>query len=283
MPVLLALCAAVAFGTGDFLGGQSARRASALATAFVAQLTGLVLLALWVPGCASAWPSGAQLGWSVFAGLTGGVAALTLYPALALGSASEVAPLSAVIGTALPVLFGFALGERPGASAWIGIGLAALTLVLVSADGRRAPGDPRRRRRSLVLAATSGVFIGLFLVGFERAGAGLGALDRFVPLLVARASSVPLFGLALALRRERPWPARVSPVPAVLSGAADISANGCFLLALASGPLGLVATLSNLYPAVTVLLGVIVLGERPRPVQRLGLVLALVAIVLIAR
>lgn len=283
MPILLALCAALAFGTGDFLGGRAARRASALATAFVAQLAGLVLLLLWVPWCARAWPEGPALAWGAFAGLTGAVAALTLYPALALGSASEVAPLSAVIGTALPVLFGLALGERPGPGAWAGIALAALTIVLVSADGRRDPGAPAHRRRALLLAATSGVFIGLFLVGFERAGTGLGPVERFVPLLVARATSVPLLGLALGLRRERPWPARVSPLPALLSGAFDISANGFFLLALARGPLGLVATLSNLYPAVTVLLGVALLGERPRPVQRLGLGLALVAIVLIAR
>lgn len=283
MPVFFSLCAATAFGTGDFLGGLAARRAPALATAFLAQLTGLVLLLAWVPWQAEAWPEASSLGWGVVAGLTGGIAALTLYPALALGSASEVAPLSAVIGTALPVLFGFALGERPSLSAWIGIGLAALTIVLVSADGRRGATDPARRRRALVLAATSGVFIGAFLIAFERAGDGQAPAQRFVPLLVARATSVPLFALALALRRMRPWPAGVSPVTALASGASDIGANACTLVALAGAPLGLVVTLVNLYPAVTVLLGMAWLGDRPRPVQRLGLALALVAIVFLTR
>ncbi len=279
MPTLLALCAALAFGAGDFFGGQAVRRAPALGAVCVAQVTGLALLWLCAPWTVPHAPDGATLAWSIAAGLTGAVAALTLYPALALGSASEVAPLSAVIGTALPVLFGVALGERPSTSAWAGIALAVATIVLVSSDGGARDANPAQRRRALVLAAVSGVFIGAFLIAFERAGAEQGLL----PLLVARSTSVPLFALALWLRRERPWPARVSPAPALAAGVFDVAANGFYLFALASAPLSLVATLSNLYPAFTVLLGVVWLGDRPRALQQLGLVLGLAAIVLITR
>jgi uncharacterized membrane protein len=279
VPYLLSLLAALTWGAGDFFGGLSARRASALATAFLVQLAGLVLLLTFVPWTAEHGPDRATLIWGAFAGLSGGLSALTLYPALAQGNACEVAPLSAVIGTALPVLFGITQGERPGASAWIGIALAALTVVFVSADGRFATSDPRARRRSLELAALSGVFIGGFLIAFERAGTGQG----FLPLLVARATSVPLFALALLARHGRLWPARVSPLFALAAGAFDMAANGCYLFALPRAPISLVATLSNLYPAFTVLLGVAVLRDRPRPLQQLGLVLALGAIVLITR
>lgn len=279
MPVLLSLCAALAFGAGDFCGGISARRAHALPVTFTALATGLLLLVLLLPWIDPDVPSARTLGWGVFAGLTGSLAALTLYPALALGSASEVAPLSAVIGTAGPVLFGVLVGERPSPSAWTGIALAAATIVLVSADGRPLELERARRRRALGLAAVSGIFIAAFLIAFERAGSGQGLL----PLLVARATAVPLFGLALLVRRQRPWPAGVSPAPALAAGVFDISANGCYLAALAMAPLSITATLSNLYPAVTVLLGVAFLGDRPRPLQRLGLVLALGAIVLITR
>ncbi len=279
MPTLLALCAALAFGAGDFFGGQAVRRAPALGAVCVAQVTGLALLWLCAPWTVPHAPDGATLAWSIAAGLTGAVAALTLYPALALSSASEVAPLSAVIGTALPILFGVALGERPSTSAWAGIALAVATIVLVSSDGGARNAHPAQRRRALVLAAVSGVFIGAFLIAFERAGAEQGLL----PLLVARSTSVPLFALALLLRRERPWPARVSPAPALAAGVFDVAANGFYLFALASAPLSLVATLSNLYPAFTVLLGVVLLGDRPRALQQLGLVLGLAAIVLITR
>ncbi len=277
--MLLSLCAACAFGAGDFFGGLSARRAPALSTAFVVLLTGLALLLLWVPWTAEHAPSAQTLVWGALAGTTGSIAALTLYPALALGNASEVAPLSAVIGTAGPILFGVFLGERPSPSAWAGIALAALTIVLVSADGRASALAPARRRRALLLAAVSGVFIGAFLIAFERAGSEQGLL----PLLVARTTAVFSFGLLLLLRRQRPWPAGVSPAPALAAGVLDIGANGCYLFALAGAPLSIVATLSNLYPAFTVLLGVLFLRDRPRPVQQLGLALALGAIVLITR
>lgn len=279
MPVLLALCAAFAFGAGDFLGGLSTRRAPALATTIVAQVAGVTLLCLWVPWTMEGLPEARTLGWGACAGATGTVAALTLYPALAIGSASEVAPLSAVIGTALPVLFGILLGERPSGSAWAGIALAVLTIVFVSSGGPAGALAPGARRRALFLAAVSGVFIGAFLIAFERAGTGQG----LVPLLVARGLSLPLLVLVALSTRRRLWPAGVSPRPALASGVFDISANGFYLLALADAPLSIVATLSNLYPAWTVLIGVVFLRDRPRPVQQLGLVLALGAIVLITR
>lgn len=279
MPVLFSLCAALTWGAGDFFGGLSTRRAPALATAFLVQLTGLVLLLAWIPWRTDLPSGGAWLGWSALAGVSGGIAALTLYPALALGNACSVAPLSAVIGTALPILFGVLLGERPSPSAWAGIALAALTIVLVSADGRRSASDPARSRKALLLAALSGVFIGGFLIAFERAGATRGSLS----LLVARATGVPLFALALAFTRTRPWPAGRAATQALTAGVLDIAANGCYLFALARAPLSIVVPLSNLYPAFTVIFGVLFLGDRPRAVQHLGLVLALGAIVLITR
>jgi uncharacterized membrane protein len=243
-------------------------------------LTGFLLLTLWVPWTAESGPSAATLGWGALAGVSGSLAALLLYPALALGDASEVAPLSAVIGTAGPVLFGVLLGERPSASAWTGILLAALAIVLVSASGTALPArDPAQRRRALAMAALSGVLIGVFLIAFERAGPEQGLL----PLLVARAVAVALFGLLLLVRRQRPWPSRLSPAPALAAGVLDIAANACFLYALARAPLSIVATLTNLYPAFTVLLAIVFLRDRPRLVQQLGLGLALGAIVLITR
>jgi drug/metabolite transporter (DMT)-like permease len=211
--------------------------------------------------------------------VSGTLAAVTLYPALALGSASEVAPLSAVVGTAGPVVFGVLLGERPSALAWGGIALAALTIVLVSASGATHAPDPARRKRALVLAFASGLFISTFLVCFERASDGQG----LVPLLAARAASLALLALAFALLRQNPLPPAPARAIALLSGLADTGANAGYVLALASAPLATTATLANLYPAVTVLCGVLVLGDRPRPIQQAGLVLALGAIALITR
>ncbi|MEQ1892332.1 MAG: DMT family transporter [Planctomycetota bacterium] len=279
MPTLLALAAALLFGLGDFCGGRATRHGRPFAVTFLAQLVGLAGLLCLVPLASVRGAPAEVVWWSVAAGLSGTLAGVTLYPALALGSASEVAPLSAVVGTAGPVLFGVLSGERPSALAWAGIALAALTIALVSAAGGAAASEPARRRRALLLAFVSGVFISAFLVCFERAGAEHG----LAPLVLARGASLCVLGLGFALLRQAPLPPAPARSLALLTGLADTGANACYVLALASAPLATTATLANLYPAFTVLCGVFVLGERPRPVQQLGLVLALAAIALITR
>jgi uncharacterized membrane protein len=54
-----------------------------------------------------------------------------------------------------------------------------------------------------------------------------------------------------------------------------------YTVAVRGGQLGLVATLASLYPASTVALARVVLGERLGGVARVGFVLALIAMVLI--
>ena len=68
---------------------------------------------------------------------------------------------------------------------------------------------------------------------------------------------------------------------AVLCGAIDMLANALYLLAAREGPLSLVLTLSSLYPASTVLLARIVLGEGLNRLQITGVGCALAAVVLI--
>jgi len=61
----------------------------------------------------------------------------------------------------------------------------------------------------------------------------------------------------------------------------DMLANALYLLAAREGPLSLVVTLSSLYPASTVLLARVVLGERLNRWQLTGVACALAAVVLV--
>ena len=113
--------------------------------------------------------------------------------------------------------------------------------------------------------------------GTSRAGTRSGLW----PLLVARAAStLALAAAALGAKVRLAVPRPVLPL-VLACGAIDVLANALYLVAAGNGPLGLVATLASLYPATTVLLARLVLRERLRPVQSLGLGCAAVAIVMI--
>jgi drug/metabolite transporter (DMT)-like permease len=65
-------------------------------------------------------------------------------------------------------------------------------------------------------------------------------------------------------------------------GAFDIAANGLFAVASTEGLLPLVAVAGSLYPITTLVLARVVLGERLAGLQRWGVALALLGVVLIA-
>jgi len=276
VPLLLALLSAVFYGTADFLGGVAARRATALAATVVAQAAGLVVVAIALPLFPAAPPGAQGVLWSVAAGLTSGLGVALLYYGLAVGRVSVVAPVTAVCAIAIPVLVAAALGERPGSFAVLGIAVAIASVALISRQADRG-GAKGGRDRSVAIALCSGAALGAFLVCLARAGTASGLW----PLAIARATStVVLAAAALLARVPVVVPRRVLPV-ALACGAVDIVANALYLVAVGRGPLGLVATLASLYPASTLLLARLVLGERMRRVQSFGLVCAAAAIVLI--
>ena len=65
-------------------------------------------------------------------------------------------------------------------------------------------------------------------------------------------------------------------------GLIDLAANASYNLSTTHGELSTVAVASSLYPVATVLLAAALLGERVRGVQRVGGVVALCGVVLIA-
>jgi uncharacterized membrane protein len=71
-------------------------------------------------------------------------------------------------------------------------------------------------------------------------------------------------------------------MPIVIGGGAlDMVANILYLIAVRQGMLSIVATLTSLYPASTIILARIVLRERLRLLQYAGVICAGVAIVMI--
>ncbi len=70
---------------------------------------------------------------------------------------------------------------------------------------------------------------------------------------------------------------------ALAAAATSLLAVVSFYFALRSGPVVTVTPLSSLYPAVTALLAVVVLGEQPSLLQWVGVAVAILAVLLLSR
>ncbi len=282
MTELLALGSAVCYGSADFFGGLTARRVSTIATVVVTQFVGLVLLLMALPFLPAAVVSPQDWLWGIAAGLSGGVGVALLYRALAVGTMAVVAPITAVCAAIIPVLFAFAMGERLRLLTTMGIALALVAIALVSQQPTPPdPAESRRTKRALppgvLLALLAGVAVGIFFLSLARTKSAAGMW----PLIAARLTSVTLFGLmALATGRTLRMSTRATGT-AVAGGTLDMLANALYMIAARIGPLSIVVTLASLYPASTVILARLLLGERLSFVQVTGIACALVAVLII--
>ena len=276
MAALLALASAAAYGAGDFFGGLAARRAPATAVVLWSHLVGLVGLVVLIP-LAGGEATGRALGVGAGAGLIGAVGVVLLYRSLAIGPMSVVAPVTALLAAVVPVVAGFAGGDRPSATAVAGIALALVAIALIAREGKV---DVRAVSRPvLAMALAAGLAFGLLFVGLAHVGEDVGVW----PLVAARAASVMVFGtLMLVGAVERRLPDKSLARLIVPAGLLDAGANELYLVSLGHGLLSLVAVLAAMYPAGTVILARIVLGERLQRPQQLGLAVAVAAAVLIA-
>ena len=279
MTSLLALGAAAFYGAADFLGGIATRRATTVATVFTTQAAGLLMLLACSPLMLDLAMSRRDLLFAVLAGLTGSVGVALLYKALAIGPMSVVAPVTAVCAVIVPLIVGLLQGESLTAAAGIGVvvAIAAIALLGMTPAPAGTSQPPADVAKGLRVALASGVAIGCFLVTLGETSAAAGLW----PLAVSRAVSIAVFSSMAVLTRQAMIVPRAALVPAIACGGLDMLANALYLVAVRQGQLSLVATLASLYPASTVLLARVVLGERLGPWQQLGVAAAVAAIVLI--
>jgi drug/metabolite transporter (DMT)-like permease len=222
-------------------------------------------------------PSWSAVAWAALAGSAGIVALGAFYRALAIGTMSVVAPISAT-AAAVPVLVGLAEGERPGGLQIAGMAAALAGVILASREPVEE-GCPPANRAAIGLALVAAAGFGTFFVGIDRASA-----TAEVPwvIVVQRCCSVSLLLIAtLVVRPSLPRDGASLLVLAAV-GLLDLGANGLYALATTHGLLSVVSVLGSLYPAVTVVLARFVLAERIARVQEVGVVLALAGVIAIS-
>jgi drug/metabolite transporter (DMT)-like permease len=279
MPALLAILASALWGTGDYLGGILSRRVPCFAVVFLGQCA--ALLVVGVVALVTHPPLGADLVDGVVAGVLGAVALVCFYGAMARSAMSLVAPLTAT-GIAIPVVWDLAHGTSASLLQGVGMLLAFVGAVLAGGpEWRRSAA-----RTTLVLTFVAAVCFGVYYI-FVAQGSRVSVVGT---LLSQRATGVVLLaypalrgggGLVSGLRSRLSgwWLLVLLP----LSGLAEMSANGVYGVAtsLPGGNLAVVTILVALYPVVTTVLARVVLKERLRTVQNIGISAALAGVLLL--
>jgi drug/metabolite transporter (DMT)-like permease len=287
MVILLGLAAAVLYGTGDFLGGLATRSVQVLVVLMLAETAGVIVAlpaAAMSPGPARL----AGLAWGAGAGLVGGLGLIIFYTGLAAGPMSVVAPVSGLVSTVLPVAVAVAEGERPGGGVYSGALLCLAAIVLASSAGDNpAHGTSPALRprlptvgRALGYGIASGASFGLFFLLIRNAGQS----GELWPVAAGRVGELAVVIIAAAVLRRSLLPRGADGrlvLAAAAAGAIDVVANICYVAATRTGMFGLAVLLASLYPGITVLLARVMLGERLRWTQRVGLGLAVIGIILV--
>ena len=274
LAIAFGLASAASWGSGDFGGGLASRRGSVYSVVIISQLIGAVFLVTLALSLGENIPSADNLILGGIAGVSGAIGLVALYMGLASGRMGVVAPVTAMVAAAIPVLFSLLTEGLPATLQLVGFGMGLIAVWLLSSGGDGGA----IQARELGLALTAGLGFGLFFILIDRASHSA----VFWPLVAARMASVSFLIILAIVRRGWKRPARNQLSLIALAGIFDTGGNTFFVLATRMGRLDIAAVLSSLYPAATVLLAWLILKENLMPQQWVGVVTALVALVFIA-
>ncbi|PYV71386.1 MAG: hypothetical protein DMG97_16420 [Acidobacteria bacterium] len=269
-----ALGAVCCWGISDFLGGYTARKFNSFFLAMLGHAGGFSMVFAIAAGNHLPLPSTRGIVWAMLAGASGGTALALFYRALAQGNMGLAAPVSTVIGAAIPAVFAIWAEGFPRPLTFAGFTLAVVGIWLIS----RCP-EESGRPQGLGLAVISGLGFAGFYICMKQAGNGtawwLAACSR-------GASLVATAVITFAGRKFRPfYPA--GAVIGVLAGCLDVTGTVLFVRAAQSGRLDTAVVLTSLYPVITILLARAILKERFTAWKTAGMAAALAAVPMIAR
>jgi drug/metabolite transporter (DMT)-like permease len=274
--IVFALAASAAWGSSDFIGGIKSRDYSAIAVLFAIEVSGMLLSLVVLAIVHDPFPSTRATLCALGAGTAGIIALGAFYRALAIGTMSIVAPISAT-GVALPVIVGIATGDRPSPVVVAGLVVTTLGVILASREVHEDVDQATVARMSIVLALLAAIGFGTYFIGADVA-----ADDSVIwTIVLGRLVAIPLVGGALLLRRIA-VPRGPDLAVLGLAGCGDLTATGLYGLANTHGALSIVSVVGSLYPIATIGLARAVLHERVRRVQAIGVVAALAGVALIA-
>src|SRR5579864_6092523 len=112
-PAVYSVGAVFLWGASDFSGGYGSRRANAFVFTAFSHVCAFVLMFALALGAHGEFLSRESIVWAVMAGASGGFSLAIFYRALAAGKMGLTAPVSALVGAAIPTLIDVALEGAP--------------------------------------------------------------------------------------------------------------------------------------------------------------------------
>ncbi len=310
--VLLGLTAALCWGVADYCLRGATQTAGTFRALYFMQVVGLLALLLgievWSPLDFSRATPGALLATAAISLLIL-VGAALLYRSFAIGKLAVVSPIAASFG-AVTTILALLSGERPNPPQLVGLGLLLIGVVLSGAApsahgesrGRGEQGETRWRRLlgpgvAEALGATLLFGVGYWAMRFvvDQIGsvqvAMIGKATDFAALtlivLVGWASRRLIGVGAFAQGTASPAARALAPRSGAFWGwlipgaILDTAANVAYNIGVSGALTSVVATLSSLFTAVTVVLAWIFLHERLTRIQWAGVGFILAGIALV--
>ena len=291
--LLTGLGAALAWGTMDILSALTGRRIGSLRVTAGIAVVGAFLLGIAAAVTGTGLPVDATtLAICTLLGVIGAGAYLAYFTGLQIGPIAVVSGMVAAYGGLTVVLAVIIRGETLTALQAAGAAIATIGVILtgVAFDGGwRAT---RLAGPGVIFAVVALVLFSLMAITTDIALETAGWLQVLLSsrLVTATISVVAVAVLAIAARRSEPsltgefeiWRRRrVIPI-LILAGTLDVLGLMSFAIGLETAPTWMVGLASSFGPAVTIIVAVVFLGERLKPIQWLGLVGIAVGMIAIA-
>jgi drug/metabolite transporter (DMT)-like permease len=290
--VVLGLAAALCWGITDLIAAIAARRVGTLRAAALGLTTSLVVLVALLAA------TGSELNLDVgdvvriaAVGALAAVSTIALWAGLRRGPMTVVSPMAATVGAMTVVLAWLILGEQPRPVQWLAVPAAVVGCILASTT--TALGGGR-----LSLVGRGPLFAAVAVVGFTFVAIGLREPIREIgwlqTIVVARTANSAVVWLALAGTIRWPslpgagasegprWQGWRLPALVLVAGVLDALGFCAFAFGFEVAPVWLIGLLSSFAPAIGVLGGLLVFGERPARRQWYGAAAIGLAVVCVA-
>lgn len=277
LSVSFGLMSALLWGAADFTGGMASRKTGAFRVVFFGEVVGTLVLVPLALAIKDSPPTSEAIMQAMLAGALGTLGLVLLYHALAIGTMSIAAPVSALMAALLPVVIGSFTEGIPGGLVLMGFAFALMAVWFVS-QNREGPRNILAHLADIRLPLFAGIGFGCYFVLMHAAARA----STLWPMVASRSAGLLVIGLFILLRRDSFRVPRAAWPIIIVNGILDIGGNAFYILAGQTGRLDVSAVVSSLYPGATVVMAWFILKERLSRTQWIGIAAALVAIVLFA-